>query len=339
MGFTACARPRRRRATRGAVLVTGLGLLTAGCVVDLGALEEDQSAGVEAINDAGVVVGWADDAGNGVHAFRKLPGGPMVELDGGPDADVNALGVNNAGVAVGYSLDDEFVAVLWELDGTMVDLNAGPDSAASDINDSGTIVGRTGDDAFVRAPSGEVTILGRVYQNGRQGATAVNDDGVVVGYAVQAGQGLVPVVWAPPRYTGVVLPLRDGGAGAAWDINDHGDVVGGAGDQGSQSPVLWRAGSFERVELPLGPYARGEATGVNDAGQIVGNMNKGPGGTVAVRWDSPDASPVSLGGLGGGTSFVEDVNEDGDAVGSAYVRERTPDGRQTVHAVLYPNDG
>jgi uncharacterized membrane protein len=311
------------------------GWLITGCAVDLGTLEEGQPAGASAINDVGVIVGSGDVAGP-PHAFRKFPGGPMVDLNSDPNAQSQANGVNNAGVAVGASVDPESAAVLWELDGTMVDLGVGPNSVAHDINDSGTIVGGSGADAFVRAPSGEVTILPRGHF-AWQRALGVNEDGVVVGYGATEFGDQRPIVWSPPSYAHSILPVEQGEDGAAWEVNNSGDVVGWAGPQ-SERPVLWRAGSHEKVELASGPYAGGIATAVNDSGQIVGKMTKaGSADEVAVRWDSAGASPVSLGGLGGGWAVATDINEAGDAVGAARVPGNPP-GQWVSHAVLYPHD-
>lgn len=318
-------------------MAAAVGLLVAGCAVDLGTLQENRSAGASAINDAGVVVGWGE-TDNGPHAIRKLPDSPMVDLNSGPNAVSVAYGLNNAGVAVGASVEAEFAAVLWELDGTMVELGVGPDSAAFDINDSGTIVGKTGADAFVRSPSGEVTILFRGGASASADALGVNNEGVAVGRIHMPGGGDSPTVWSPPQYLGFSLPVEEGETGSAFDVNDAGDAVGWVGGE-SQYPVLWRAGSHERVQLPLGPYVTGVAMGINDAGQIVGSLQRaGSSGRVAVRWDSAAAAPVSLGGLGGGSSLAEDINEAGDAAGSADARERTPDGRHVGHAVTFPDD-
>lgn len=123
-----------------------------GGVIDLGDLPGGDIEGVaEAINASDVVVGRGYDAG-GVRAFRWTEGTGMqalAELD--PTKQSVAYGVNDAGIAVGFSgLASGGRAVLWEEDGLIIDLNTLVDPAelngwvlyeAYDINNAGEIVG------------------------------------------------------------------------------------------------------------------------------------------------------------------------------------------------------
>ncbi|HET6452930.1 MAG TPA: PEP-CTERM sorting domain-containing protein [Armatimonadota bacterium] len=89
-----------------------------------------------AMNDDGIVVGRANGA------VKWLPDGTVQKLpDMGSTSGNEALGVNNVGQVVG-SLGKK--AVLWNTDGSIVDLSAGLgdyESYATDINDRGWITG------------------------------------------------------------------------------------------------------------------------------------------------------------------------------------------------------
>jgi uncharacterized membrane protein len=251
------------------------------------------------------------------------------------------VAINEAGVAVGRAAPG---AVAWDPDGTERDLGVGPGSDANDIAEDGTIVGRrTGADgvteAYVRHPDGTVESLPRLPDTLIDVASGLNDAGDVVGYTVSASDGQTkPVLWAAPDHQPVVLA----GSGAAADVADDGTVIGNRSDpRGAYvQALLWRPGTHEEVELPqpLGT-SRTRVTGVNDAGQMAGTLTATYGGPDrAVRWDpGPDGSYelVELGGLGGGSSAAEAINDVGDVVGHAVVPG--PEGAR--HVALYPADG
>lgn len=338
--LTTLTRGRSRRLTRGTVGAAAAALVVAGCAVDLGTLGEG-SASAEAVNDAGVIVGGVDTP-TGRHAIRKAPGGAIVDLNPSPSAMSSASDINSAGVAVGTSIVLEMRAVLWEPDGTMVDLGVGDSSSASAINAGGTIVGRMGTSGFVRSPSGEVTLLTSTHHDvDAVVAQGVNDSGVVVGYMEQWGTDITyPVRWEAPYTVAYPLtyPAGSPGYGTAVDINSQGDILGTVGS-GTGQPAVWPSAGGQPVELAMGPYTTIRPSAINDAGQVVGSATEAdPTKSVAVRWDSIDATPVPLGGLGGGSSSAYDINSAGDAVGSAAVRERSPDGQPIYHAALFPHD-
>jgi probable HAF family extracellular repeat protein len=87
-----------------------------GTMIDLGTLGGNASQ-AWAINNAGQVVGWAEDGGPGYQAFI-WEDGFMTELPGFPTGypDSEARGINEAGIAVGHSWDGNSVrqAVVWE---------------------------------------------------------------------------------------------------------------------------------------------------------------------------------------------------------------------------------
>jgi probable HAF family extracellular repeat protein len=277
--------PRGRRARRLALLAAPVALLAAACAVDLGSLG-GLSASAEAVNDAGVAVGTADTPAGTTHAFRKAPGGVLVDVNGRAGSS-RAHGVNAVGVAVGEADlgGGGMRAVRWTAGGSLVDLGLGVGSTAADINDGGTIVGSSGDDAFVRSPSGSVKILppaapGTLFQ----AANAVNTRGDVVGWVVTSGTLEQAVLWAAPAYQPVTLSQRPEDEVFATDINDRGVVVGFARYRYITQALLWRAGTHQEVALagrPGDAYTGAQA--VNEAGQVVGWAEDLSTEAVAIR--------------------------------------------------------
>ncbi|MEO7724387.1 MAG: hypothetical protein ABIU29_06830 [Chthoniobacterales bacterium] len=140
-----------------------------GGVTDIGNLGAEFWNTPTAINQQGVVVGFAGDPafpeGDLLHAFIWTESGgiqALPELPGHVYSE--ASGVNEAGTAVGISCDPDFVdcrAVRWD-DGVVTDLNdlKQADFTASlqnakDINDTGEITGR----AFDPITSARTTFL------------------------------------------------------------------------------------------------------------------------------------------------------------------------------------
>jgi probable HAF family extracellular repeat protein len=334
---------RGRRARRLVLLAAPVALLAAGCAIDLGSFGGDNAA-AQGVNDAGVIVGYANDPGGQQHAFRKAPGSAMVDLNGDAGSSA-ARSINEAGMAVGYTTTgDAQIAVAWQPDGTQVDLGMGNPSFANDINDAGAIVGVESSGAFVRDPSGHVTLLPDLSASTAiDSATAINDQGDVVGSSFEPN-GPVAVLWEAPAYQPVVLSASTTDQVTANDINNDGTIVGTATYRYTSTALLWRAGTHEVVTLQKGPsqsWVFSGAAAINDAGQVAGYADEMTDTTTlrrAVRWDSPESQPVRLGGLGGGGSTALGINELGDAVGSAAVRELTSDGRNVWHAALFPFD-
>jgi probable HAF family extracellular repeat protein len=75
--------------------------------------------------------------------------------------------------------------------------------------------------------------------------------------------------------------------------------------------VLWNNGVITNLTPDLVSTEFSSATGINESGQIVGNI----GQSVAFLWQNGARTP--LGHLGGGGSFVSDINDSGVAVGSS----------------------
>lgn len=260
--------------------ITGLGTLSPG----------DQSAGW-AINASGVVAGSSGDLANYTGDYRAVTwtGTTILDISGGVNSE--AAGINDAGDVVGYTeaTPGAFRAFLVPSAGSLTDLNTlittNPGGLTLndglDINTSGQITGfgQNGSGplrAFRFAADGAVTNLGVIGANPSDHTvgTALNDDGLVVGY--QSGALNHAFTWDGSMHDlGTVSGYPNS---EALGINASGWVVGD----------VWKgsAGSFIShafVGAPGGPLVDlntrvsllpGQvlevAYGINDSGQIVG---------------------------------------------------------------------
>jgi probable HAF family extracellular repeat protein len=193
-----------------------------------------------AINNAAQVVGVADSRAflfqNGATRFLDPPGGRYSR----------ANSINDAGQVVGDARFDEtsnIRAFLYE-DGMMRDLGtlSGPQSYATDINEHGHVVGASETEGEF-AP-GFAVIHAFLYERGRMldlgvpsgalasGASAMNDEGQVVGYAFkQVGESTIrrPFLYDDARmlYLDDLIPAdSDWVLGDMNDINNDGWIVG-----------------------------------------------------------------------------------------------------------------
>ncbi|WP_018681984.1 DUF3466 family protein [Actinokineospora enzanensis] len=177
-----------------------------------------------AVNDNGLIVGDAVQAGRGPTSAVQWVNGTISSLGGLGGTFAEALAVNNAGQVVGSAClpgdPINFAHAVRFADGTAIDLNvpgAGKGAASAHaINSSGVIVGEDGIDPDL-VSSGN----GFVYRDGRAtelntliaptrnvrlaSANGINDAGIIVGIAVvtaadgtqdSVGYELVPI---PPR--------------------------------------------------------------------------------------------------------------------------------------------
>jgi probable HAF family extracellular repeat protein len=181
-------------------------------------------------------------------------------------------------------------------------------------------------------------------------ATAINSDGVVVGWStVKDGtthaffwDGAMHDLGLPPGYkyaeaagindSGVIVGLMisidvvphgfaydgaefvDLGVGRAWGINADGIIVGSA-----SSGWVWDSGSRFDLDSVEGMPPGSEARAINASGLIAG-FSKGPPccqPTLATFWT--DAVPTLLGDLGGAipSSHGYAINNKGQVVGSS----------------------
>ncbi|MFW5652694.1 MAG: hypothetical protein ACOC0P_01510 [Planctomycetota bacterium] len=254
------------------------------------------NGGITDINESGVLVGSSNLAGPvDVSAAFIYQDGVMTHLpDLDPEGDVmtGAQGVNNAGVAVGYSLDPEVsfqwaAPVRWidgEIERLPIDDPTGGSGYAYDINNEGIAVGffsrkrdpdLGGRVACYWKPDGSVHLLPSRFERQRTRARMINDRGNIIGDTVHNDiKWTVSVVWDSPESTGIALrdlvpPEAEVGYIVAWDLNNRGQMVGfidrfGNYDQGMfmtpvsysfdlSSAVPGRAGEPNTVEVTNAP--------------------------------------------------------------------------------------
>ncbi len=221
-----------------------------------------------AINDKNTIVGWSTTAEAGdpvrrVHACLWAKG-EAVDLGslGGDDGDSYATDINAEGQIVGGANPQPG------------NIPAGTDSAQAtfDLLPGVHAVLWDGD---------SITDLGTLGGEGSI-ATAINDNGQIVGSSLQEEGGSRAFLWEDAEITNLGVLPEGGDASYATDINSAGQVVGlieGYGDL-ARVAFLWQNG--EMIDLnALIPADSGwvllGATAVNDAGQIVG-FGLGPEG-------------------------------------------------------------
>ncbi|MGH8173696.1 MAG: hypothetical protein ACREPX_11150 [Rhodanobacteraceae bacterium] len=212
------------------VVVGGLGVPTRAFVwtaedgvVDYGIQDpnvEDQQARWSAINASGTLIGYWNQHVSNIHATIGEVGTPAVLGMGGlsDEFPTNAVGLNDAGVAVGLGLSEavaDLVPVIFASDGNFTEIAGATldqtDGSAIGINASSVIVGTAG----IGTANGPVPGLQAwVYRDGTvydlytvvddtagftrfANAVAINDDGVIVGTGRLADDSVASFVLTP----------------------------------------------------------------------------------------------------------------------------------------------
>ena len=239
--------------------------------------------GALAINDAGLVTGYAADGSGYPHTFL-YDGTNMVNLGtlGGRQSFGRAISAS--GQVVGEAEDDnnQTRAFLFS-NGVMTNLDSfgGSESGARGINNSGHVVGAARlpsgkTRGFVYNPNTGMTTLGTLGGDNSQ-ALAINNSGQIVGDASTAD-----------GYTHAFLYLQGflvdlgtfGGFNSiATDISERGQIVGWAEDVHLRSHAfLWHncvLYDLNQLIPPGSDWVLTQANAINDSGQIVGFGKKG----------------------------------------------------------------
>lgn len=251
--------------------VEGWGWLRSPRAVDLGVPAPISTA--SHISARGVVIGEAFGDDHIYRGFRWEAGTAVLLPDegfGSTAVDVNVHGQVAGTITTGDGLRR---TVLWEPDGTVVDIAGPPEMVTPwDIDDNGRVAVNWHDPAtgMPRAAvweDGELTLLGDLGGGTSQVASrdALNVRGEVTGTAVTADGRNRVYVWRDGVMT--ALPAPETAWAYASGITARGDVVGHVTDLaagGRSGPALWRRGGMtffrDRVDV----------VDVNDRGGVAG---------------------------------------------------------------------
>ncbi|MGD9213126.1 MAG: DUF3466 family protein, partial [Desulfobacteraceae bacterium] len=187
-----------------------------------------------------------------------------------------------------------------------------------------------------------ITNLGHLGAN-RSNAFGINNSGVIVGQSYTSSPNMPPrhaFIWQNGNMAdlGTLEGLL---SSTAYDVNDHGVVVGVAvgGDGSSENtPVRWENNQIMELNIPSG--LAGEAMAVNNNRIIVGYIfdpNSMPKVNQAVIWENENMTelPTSTGST---FSRALGLNESGMIVGTEIVKEDiTEPGQGEYRAVMWKN--
>lgn len=236
---------------------------------------------------------WQDGV---MSALPPFPGG----------IDSYAAGVNNKGQVVGWAENGihdptcnhappvsqflQFEAAIWgpglnEMT-QLPPFPGDPDSAATAINDKGQVVGISG--LCSNAVGGASAVHAVLWENGKPinlgnlGAeawntpVAINNHGVVVGFAYTSAGVAAAFVWTKEKgKMEEVYPFGTDNTDVLYDINEKNQAVGVSANSsaGTSRAILWQNNTVHDLNSlviqPTSLYLT-LAQGVNDAGEITG---------------------------------------------------------------------
>jgi probable HAF family extracellular repeat protein len=172
-----------------------------------------------------------------------------------------------------------------------------------------------------------VTDLGRLPGGSDSYATAINNNGQVVGYGSNGNNDHAWLYSNGTMQDLGTLGSSYGPSGAA-SINDSGQIVGYADNSSSkQTSFLYSNGAMQ--DLGIGePYGSSGAAGINSSGQVVGSVSVGSGNFNAYLYSN--GTTQDLGANSGVTNGATSINNNEQVAGWA-----TNTGYE--HAVIWSN--
>jgi probable HAF family extracellular repeat protein len=248
-----------------------------GTMTDLGTLPGGGRSTAAGINEHGVIVGTAHRPTGEPRAVIWRDGA-AVDLG---LARSHGLAVNDTGDVLALTTDRAGVThrVLWRA-GRVTGLGAETGQRATEggLNNRGTVTlrwrGTPGSPWHAGVQQAGPREIGTVRGYARPGAAAaINNGGVVVGYARDA-RGRIRPVAAPFDGSGALRDLGTLGGpdGAATAVNDRGVIAGYADTAAGQSrPVLWKDGRIVDLTTRGVPPAAVVA-GLNRPGRMIATL-------------------------------------------------------------------
>ena len=242
----------------------------------------------QGINASGQVVGQsiAFDADGELSQGRAVSwqGGTATNLGAlAPDEDSNALGINDAGQAVGWSGSQAALFAGGTVTGLGL-LSGGTNSLAFAINNSGLIVGQA-DDAngnflavtFANGSASVVPIAGAQYSL----AQAVSNSGHIAGEWSASSTGSNPRAFVSLNGNVTTFGVLPGGnRSTATGVNNAGVIVGYGSATGGERGFFSNGTDLVSIGV-LNGFTSSRAFAINNAGVVVGSVSA-PGQQRAV---------------------------------------------------------
>ncbi|GAB3718245.1 hypothetical protein GCM10027598_29800 [Amycolatopsis oliviviridis] len=315
--------------------------------IDLGTLPGDQYSEVNAVNDAGVMVGSSTPLEGQIkyHAAKWDAQGRISALPGLGGEQSKATDVNRDGVAVGWAHKDAAwnqAAVKWSPGGAVTALPylpGGDYAIANAITDGGVIVGagRAADGTMHAVrwnPDGKVVDLGGLPSGAYSSAEWITPDGrTIAGTATDSAGNNHVVRW---DLAGTITDLSPGNPNSTpEDMNDFGVIVGSADVNGEPKPVRWeRDGRMTSLDWP--ERDPGWARAVNNAGVAAGGGYLVFGTTSPVKWNRAGTRTT----LSAESGLGNDIDRAGTVVGleNGIAAKWDAAGTRTVLGVLPGGD-
>ena len=301
-------------------------------IVDLGTLPGAWPSFAKAINGGRVIVGYSytgADYSGVTHAVRwqeSTPGsGSWAIQDLSPlitgSVMSEAIAINANGDIAGWmkTAAGEDVSFLLPLGGTLAVI--GPPTGKNGtfpygVNASGAVVGA----AWLSPDNMGATVRAFYYANGAtillptlsgpSQANAINDDGTVVGYSVDAANVGHGVKWTYDGVNWQIAALPGNASSSASAISSTGRIAGSGCPPATPTSCVSAGRAYFWASAATTPTVLGTlggksstAYGVNDAGDVIGESYTKTGVQRAFFSAAGGGPLIDLGSLGSGTAF------------------------------------